>query len=101
MDSTFEKIFLFTQDKSEQLYEFLENELGDSIEIYEGIGNVKDYEWDNFESMQYLIIFDDMCVEKEKDQQKICELFIRGRKMAGQKGLSLIYLMVKGIYNLY
>lgn len=92
MDSTFEKILIFTQDKSEQLYEFLEDELGDSIEIYEGIQKVKDYDWADLDDMQYLIIFDDMCVEKERDQQKICELFIRGRKMAHQKGLSLIYL---------
>jgi hypothetical protein len=42
--------------------------------------------------MQYLIIFDDLCIESEKKQKNICDLFIRGRKMANGYGCSLIYL---------
>lgn len=33
-----------------------------------------------------------MCIETEKKQKEICELFIRGRKMAHKCGISLIYL---------
>ena len=93
MNNTFEKILFFTQDKDEQLYNFLENTLdSDSFEIFEGIKSVNDYNFDNLEEKQYLIIFDDMCIESEKKQQPICELFIRGRKMAHKCGCSLIYL---------
>jgi ABC-type dipeptide/oligopeptide/nickel transport system ATPase component len=92
MNNTYEKIIIFTQDKDEPLYQYLEEELDDGIEIYEGIKNVKDYDFNDFEDMQVLIIFDDMCVEKDKDQQKIGELFIRGRKMAQGRGISVIYL---------
>jgi len=92
MSNTFEKILIFTQDKDEPLYNYLEEELKDSIEIYEGIQNVKDYDFNDIEDMQHLVIFDDMCIEKDKDQQKIGELFIRGRKMARNKGISVVYL---------
>lgn len=92
MDSTFEKIVLFTQDKSEQLYEYLEDVLDDGIEIYEGIHNVNTYDFNNLEEKQYLFIFDDMCIENERDQKNISNLFIRGRKMANQKGCSVVYL---------
>ena len=33
-----------------------------------------------------------MCIEKEQKQSKIKELFIRGRKMCGNKGISCMYL---------
>ena len=93
MDSTFEKIVIFTQDKDEQLYNYLEGKIdGDYFEIYEGIDNVWTYDFNNLEDMQYLFIFDDMCIEKIKEQQPICELFIRGRKMAHKRGCSVIYL---------
>ena len=87
------KILIFTQDKEEQLYQFLESRISsDELEIFEGIENVMNYDFNNLEPKQHLIIFDDMCIESEKKQQNICELFIRGRKMANGKGCSLIYL---------
>lgn len=93
MDNTFEKIYIFTQDKDEQLYSYLTSTLPqDELEIYEGIQNVKEFDFDNIDPVQTLIIFDDMCIEKEKDQQKISDLYIRGRKMAQGCGISLIYL---------
>lgn len=92
MNDTFERILIFTQDKEEPLYKFLEVKIpSDMLTIFEGIDNVKQYDFDNLTG-QTLCVFDDMCVEKEKDQQKICELFIRGRKMAHEDGISLIYL---------
>jgi ABC-type dipeptide/oligopeptide/nickel transport system ATPase component len=93
MDSTFEKIIIFTQDKDEQLYNYLEEEMdSDLFEIYEGIEMIQNYNFDNLEEKQHLIIFDDMCIESEKKQEQIKQLFIRGRKMAHKCGISLIYL---------
>jgi len=93
MDKTFEKIIIFTQNKDEQLYNYLEDTLDpDLFEIFEGIKSVKEYNFDNLEAKQHLIIFDDMCIETLKKQEPICQLFIRGRKMAQKCGISLIYL---------
>lgn len=93
MDNTFEKMIIFTQNKDEQLYRFLENTMDcDLFQIYEGIDSVNNYNFDNCEEKQYLIIFDDMCIESEKKQKEICNLYIRGRKMAHERGISLIYL---------
>lgn len=93
MDNTFEKILIFTQDKDETLYKFLESKLSfDEFEIFEGIDKVNEYNFNKLDKKQYLIIFDDMCIENEKKQKYICELFIRGRKMAQECGCSIIYL---------
>ena len=51
-----------------------------------------DYNFDDLDEEQTLIIFDDMCIESTKKQQPIEELFIRGRKLCGGKGISIIYL---------
>ena len=93
MNDTFEKILIFTQDKDEQLYNYLEEVLPpDCFEIHEGIASVLNYNFDELEEKQHLIIFDDMCIECEKKQEPIKNLFIRGRKMAHKCGVSLIYL---------
>lgn len=93
MENTFEKILIFTQNKEEQLYQFLESRIGpDELQIFEGIEKVMGYNFDELEPKQHLIIFDDMCIESEKNQSQISELFIRGRKMAQSYGCSLIYL---------
>ena len=95
LNGTFNKILIFTQDKNEQLYNFLESKIDKPfLEIYEGIDAFNNYEIQkelDEKNMQTLIIFDDMCIETKKKQQKIQELFIRGRKMCGQ-GLSICYL---------
>ena len=93
MNNTFEKILIFTQDRDEQLYNYLSNTIpAEHLEIFEGIDKVMNYNFNNLEEKQYLIIFDDMCIEKEKSQKNICELYVRGRKMAHGCGCSLIYL---------
>jgi energy-coupling factor transporter ATP-binding protein EcfA2 len=93
MENTFEKIIIFTQDKKEKLYLYLEDTLDpDLFEIFEGIESVKKYNFDNLEDKQHLIIFDDMCIESAKKQKPIEEIFIRGRKMANMFGVSAIYL---------
>lgn len=93
MSNTFEKIIIFTQDKDEQLYNYLEEKLEPELfEIFEGIESVNKYNFNNLEDKQHLIIFDDMCIETEKKQSYIQELFIRGRKMAHKCGVSCIYL---------
>lgn len=93
MNDTFEKVIIFTQDKDEQLYNYLEEVLPpDAFEIFEGIESVLNYNFNELEAKQHLIIFDDMCIESEKKQEPIKELFIRGRKMAHKCGISLIYL---------
>jgi len=93
MNNTFEKIIIFTQDKNEQLYDFLEDSISSELfQIFEGIQSVKNYNFDKLDAKQHLIIFDDMCIEKEKKQDGIQQLYIRGRKMAEKHGISLIYL---------
>lgn len=93
MSGTYEYIKIFTQDKSEQLYEFLESKIEKPyLEIMEGIKAFNDYDLTKLEKAQYLFIFDDFVIEKQSKQQKICELYVRGRKMAQKCGISCIYL---------
>ena len=92
MSDTFNEIKIFTQDKSEPLYEMLESKIEKPyLQIFEGLDDLKSMDMTKLEGQQ-LFIFDDMVVEPEKKQQKICELYIRGRKMSDKKGISLIYL---------
>lgn len=92
---TFHKIIIYTQNRDEQLYNWLSAEMNKDInnkflDIYEGLDHLNncnlDEEYDK--DKQYLIIFDDQC--NERDQSKICELYIRGRKLGS--GCSLCYL---------
>ena len=92
MDKTFNTIKIFTQDKSEALYLYLESVIDKPfLEIYEGIDSFNKFDFETLEEGQHLIIFDDFCIESTKKQQKICELYIRGRKMC-KGGISAIYL---------
>ena len=96
MKDTFGNIKIFTRNKSEAIYEWLEKKIpATHLQIYESLndlpslqkdkdGNVKAFDKD----LQHLIVFDDLCLEK--DQSKIAEYFIRSRKIA--KGISLMYL---------
>ena len=93
MNGTFQQILLFTQCKCEPLYEYLEKKIPyPQFQIFEGIEEVKKFNFDALEEVQTLVIFDDMVIEKENDQSKIKNLFIRGRKMCGMHGISTIYL---------
>lgn len=94
MKGTFNKIILCVKNKSEPLYEWLEDSLTeDQLEIYEGADNVPDV--DNYDSKdnpngseQILAIFDDLVLDRNQD--KITQFFIRGRKISG--GISCCYL---------
>jgi hypothetical protein len=88
MPNTFEKIFIITKCKSEPLYEFLEDKLGeDGLTIKEGISELPDV--DSLDKTQNnLIVLDDLVNEPAKQQRPICDYFIRARK----KNCSIIYI---------
>lgn len=92
MDQTFEKILLFTQNKDEPLYQYLDASLDpDQFMIFEGLDELKELDFNDPEiNGQMLFIFDDMIIEKH--QEKIEELYMRGRKMSNGNGISSIYL---------
>ena len=96
MKNTFGNIQIYTRNKDEPIYNYLEKKIPAShLQIYEGLSklptlakdkenNVKGFDKD----LQHLVVFDDLVLEK--DQSRISEMFIRGRKIA--KGISIIYL---------
>jgi ABC-type dipeptide/oligopeptide/nickel transport system ATPase component len=88
MNDTFGKITVVTKNADEPIYNFLKLKIHpDQLEVLEGIENIPDL--DTYDpDFQHLIIFDDLVLEK--NQKKIEEYFIRGRKIA--KGLSMMYL---------
>jgi len=96
MRNTFTNIYVYTKNKDEPIYEWLLDKIPSGLTIKEGIdelptlskdknGVVKGFEKPDEQS---LVIFDDLVLLK--DQSKIEELFIRGRKIAG--GISIMYL---------
>ena len=92
LDNTFNSIKIFTQDKHEPLYEYLESKIEKPfLEIFEGIDAFNNFDMSEMEDGQHMIIFDDFCIESERKQSKVKELYIRGRKMC-KSGLSLVYI---------
>lgn len=93
MEDTFNKIYLYTRNRHEPLYEYLELAIPepDMLEVHEGLDHLRQIDMNKHFFGQTLVIFDDLC--NEKDQSKISELFIRGRKLGD--GVSLIYLTQK------
>jgi ABC-type dipeptide/oligopeptide/nickel transport system ATPase component len=89
--NTFNKIYLYTRNKNEPLYEYLELAIPDTamLEVHEGIEHLKSINIDKHFFGQTLIIFDDLC--QEKDQTFINELYLRGRKL----GICICYLTQK------
>ena len=87
--NTFNKIWIYTKAE-EPLYNYLENILPKDL-IHISYDNLKECE-NHLQNDDYygqsLVIFDDMC--NEKDQKVISELYIRGRKIGG--GISLLYI---------
>lgn len=84
-DGTFSSIEIFCRCKDEPLYQFLHDKTKGGIKIYENLSELKDINtYDKTEN--HLIVFDDLVLTK--DQSKISEYFLRGRK----QGVSLIYL---------
>jgi len=88
MDSTFDHIVLCTRNADEPLYNFLKARIPPGqLTIAEGMSEIPALET-FVPGQQYLVIFDDLCLEK--NQAQIAEYFIRGRKVAG--GVSCIYI---------
>ena len=82
---TFNSITIITRNKSEPLYEFLEDKSNKKVKIEEGLEKLP--AMDSFDKdLQHLVIFDDMVLEK--NQKAMAEMYIRGRK----KGISVCYL---------
>lgn len=82
---TFNTIHLICRSKCEPLYEYLEDRTKKKVKILEGVESIPDI--NSFDKdLQHLVIFDDLVLEK--NQQKITEFYIRGRK----KGISICYL---------
>ena len=80
MPDTFSHIILCCQNSNEPLYQFLKSKLGEDLTIHEGIENVPDLaELEHGKDHHTLLIFDDLCLSK--NQKKIEEAFIRGRKV--------------------
>lgn len=82
---TFNSITIITRNKSEPLYEFLEDKSNKKVKIEEGLESLP--AMDSFDKdLQHLVIFDDMVLEK--NQKAMSEMYIRGRK----RGISVCYL---------
>lgn len=96
MRSTFSNVYIYTKNKDESIYQWLEEKIPSGLTIKEGLDEVPNLSKDKngvvkgFEKAdeQSLVIFDDLVLER--DQSKIEQMFIRGRKIAG--GISIMYL---------
>lgn len=90
--NTFNHISIFTQNADEELYNYLRKKIShDSLSIYEGIEALNEINIDKHFKGQNLVIFDDLALTKNQD--KISEFYIRGRKIAN--GISMVYLSQK------
>jgi hypothetical protein len=89
---TFNNIVIYTANKKEPLYEYLESVIDkELLQIHEGLTNLNTRNIDEgFGEGQALVIFDDLVLSRE--QSRIEELFIRGRKMNNKHGISILYL---------
>jgi len=90
---TFNSIMLFTANKKEPLYEYLESVIpAEQLEIYEGLShlNSMDLNSEIGSGGQVLVIFDDLVLSK--DQGQIETLYLRGRKANNNSGISILYL---------
>ena len=89
MKNTFTHIYLCCMNAAEPLYKFLASKLDrEDLTVCEGVDNIigyDDIEDDNVENPHTLVIYDDLCLTK--NQSKISDLFIRGRK----KPASILY----------
>lgn len=81
----FDEIHIFAKDITEPLYKFLAEEkkvtISDTLDDLPNLNDVND-------KKQKCYIFDDMITESTKNQKKMAEYFIRGRK----KNASCIYI---------
>ena len=86
MNDTFNDITIITKNSDEPIYNYLKTKMSpDELTVLEGIESIPDLE--SFDpEVQSLVIFDDLVLEK--NQKKIEEYFIRGRK----RNISMMYL---------
>lgn len=84
---TFKNVIVYLRCRDEPLYNFLNEKIGESLDIIEvnDEHDIKDI--DELEDAT-LVIFDDLILADKKIQARIGEYFIRGRK----KGVSCIYI---------
>jgi hypothetical protein len=88
MYDTFGHVTIYTMNAEEPLYKFLESKIKpQQLTIKEGYAAIEPPEKLDKE-LQHLVVFDDLVLEKNQD--KIAQYFIRGRKIA--KGVSCLYL---------
>jgi hypothetical protein len=89
-------VYIYTKNKDEPIYQYLEEKIPSGLIIKEGLDEVPNLQKDRngvikgFEKSdeQSLVIFDDLVLETS--QERIEQMFIRGRKIAG--GISIMYL---------
>jgi Ni2+-binding GTPase involved in maturation of urease and hydrogenase len=78
MNGTFNIIHIFTKNKEEPLYDYLESKVDNGLSITEGIDSAPNLdEFDKKE--QTLIVMDDLVLEK--NQKQLEQYFIRARKL--------------------
>jgi len=87
MSGTFSKIIICCRSAGEPLYEYLQQQIPDGLEMHE-IKTADDIPNLPAEKTPTLIIFDDLVNSDKNIQNKITEYFIRGRK----KDISCCYL---------
>lgn len=85
MSGTFKDIAICLRSKEEPLYQYLDDKIKEGLTFYE-IDTYKDLPTVNDIESDSLIVFDDLVLEK--NQSKIAEFFIRGRK----KNISCVYI---------
>lgn len=96
MTNTFNYIIIIAKSLDEPLYKHIENRLitktKQNVVMYEGLDWLNSINIDEHfkDKGQTLIIFDDLMLEPERDQEQIKQLAIRGRKIGG--GVSFCYL---------
>ena len=92
MNQTFNNIEIFCRCADEPLYNYLKTKIHpEMLTIYEGLGELNKRDLNEYYKPRgsTLVIFDDVVLEKHQD--KISELYIRGRKL----GCSMIYISQK------
>ena len=92
LSGTFNTIIIYTANKAEPIYQYLESSIPkEQLQVHESLAHLNKTDLNSgLGQGQTLVIFDDLVIES--GQQQIENLFIRGRKMNDNKGISVIYL---------
>ena len=94
--NTYNNIYIIAKSLNEPLYKYIKHKLKDNVEMFEGMDELNSWDLNTKfkDKGQSLIIFDDLVLEK--NQEKIEQLYIRGRKLGG--GCTIVYL-TQSYYN--